>query len=87
MPATLTVPALFTVASAIVSVQSIALFVSQDYRRLFAEFGAHFESEMEALNDESLDQETAILEKLSRFPCTGLQNRPPQAIDLEIKLR
>ncbi|MBI2849549.1 MAG: VWA domain-containing protein [Chloroflexi bacterium] len=45
--------------------QSMPLRVSGPYPRLFGEFLSYFRGEMEALNDETLDQESDILRELS----------------------
>lgn len=45
--------------------QSVTLRVSDHYQRLFADFLAYFQQEMESLGDESLDQEAQILKILS----------------------
>ncbi|RLG14015.1 MAG: hypothetical protein DRN66_03050 [Candidatus Nanohalarchaeota archaeon] len=45
--------------------QSVSLKVSQHYRELFDEFSIYFEEEMNALNDETLQQELDVLKKLA----------------------
>ncbi len=44
--------------------QSVPLRVSGQYKELFGEFKAYFEKEMNAIGDDSLKQEIAILDKL-----------------------
>jgi hypothetical protein len=46
--------------------QSVALRVSEGYEQRMEAFNEHFESEMEALGDENLAQESEILERLER---------------------
>ncbi len=47
--------------------QSTPLFVSRSYRQLFSDFREHLQEEAAVLEDETLDQEDAILDKLSNF--------------------
>ena len=47
--------------------QSIELFVSTEYKKLFADFLSYFESEKEKLGDASLDQEIKILKILRDY--------------------
>ncbi|GAI88547.1 unnamed protein product, partial [marine sediment metagenome] len=44
--------------------QSIPLRVSEHYENLFTEFKVYFEQEMDAIGDDTLEQELEILEKL-----------------------
>jgi Ca-activated chloride channel family protein len=46
--------------------QSMPLAVSDSYRTLFEEFRTHFEQEMSDIGDDTLEQEVAILDILSR---------------------
>ena len=46
---------------------SLSLRVSSPYRMIFNNFANYFESEMEAINDYSLDQELAILNTLGAY--------------------
>ncbi len=45
--------------------QSMPLHVSEHYKNLFKLFGTYFEKEMEAIGDEALKREQAVLDKLS----------------------
>lgn len=45
--------------------QSIPLFISRPYRKLFGNFLIHFESEMQELGDDTLSQEVEVLQRLS----------------------
>lgn len=47
--------------------QSLPLQVAKPYQKLFAVFGSYFQKEREAVGDDSLIQEQAILEKLFDF--------------------
>ncbi len=47
--------------------QSMALTVSDPYRRLFRDFSRYFDDEMAAVRDNDLNQELKILDKLSRL--------------------
>jgi Ca-activated chloride channel homolog len=47
--------------------QSVPLSVSSEYRELFADFAGYFESEMNALGDETMSLELDLLEKLSTY--------------------
>ncbi|MFT4963768.1 MAG: Ca-activated chloride channel family protein, partial [Halobacteriales archaeon] len=47
--------------------QSEPLTVSETYRERFEQFAGYFESEMEALGDETLEQELEILRKLATY--------------------
>jgi Ca-activated chloride channel family protein len=47
--------------------QSVSLNVSEEYKQLFAEFKDYFEIEMDAIGDNTLQQEVDILETLSTF--------------------
>ena len=44
---------------------SLPLYVSPWYRSIFADFSHYFEGEMEAIGDNSLNQELRILDALS----------------------
>jgi hypothetical protein len=46
---------------------SLSLRVSSPYRMIFSDFANYFESEMEAIDDYSLDQELAILNTLGSY--------------------
>jgi Ca-activated chloride channel family protein len=47
--------------------QSVPLQVSEEYESLFQTFSGYFESEMNAIGDDTLQQEQDILEKLSDY--------------------
>ncbi len=47
--------------------QSLPLAVSEPYRKIFRDFSRYFEDEMNAVNDDSLNQELRILNSLSRY--------------------
>jgi len=47
--------------------QSVALWVSEEYRQLYAEFKDYFKGEMVAIGDDTLEQEVTILETLSTY--------------------
>ena len=47
--------------------QSVPLSVSSEYRELFADFASYFESEMNAMGDDTMRQELDILDKLSTY--------------------
>lgn len=47
--------------------KSSPLRVSGEYRDLFREFRAHFESEMDFIDDDALNQELVILQKLENY--------------------
>jgi len=51
--------------------QSTDLRVSREYRRRFEEFAEHFSREMDALGDETLEQELTILERLAEHGADG----------------
>ncbi len=48
--------------------QSLPLTVSPEYRELFAEFADYFEYEIDRINDNTLEQEMDILDRLSGYP-------------------
>ncbi|MCD4739955.1 VWA domain-containing protein [archaeon] len=47
--------------------QSTPLHVSKHYKKIFKEYSEHFEYEMDAIGDETLQQELDILEKLINY--------------------
>ncbi len=47
--------------------QSLPLQVAEAYKKLFGVFGRYFEQESQAIGDDSLQQEQAVLEKLSGY--------------------
>jgi Ca-activated chloride channel family protein len=50
--------------------QSLPLQVADPYQKIFAVFESYFQKESEAVGDRSLQQEQAILERLSQFEST-----------------
>ena len=46
--------------------QSLPLMVSVPYRELFDEFSQYFEDEMDAIGDDTIDQELEILKNLGK---------------------
>jgi Ca-activated chloride channel family protein len=46
--------------------QSIALNVSEHYKKVFADFAKYFEAEMKAIGDDTLQQELDVLNKLEK---------------------
>ncbi len=47
--------------------QSLPLKVAEPYRKLFSVFGTYFEEESQAVGDDNLQQEQAVLEKLAGY--------------------
>ncbi len=47
--------------------QSLPLQVAEPYRKLFGVFGQYFEKEIQAIGDDNLQQEQAVLEKLKNY--------------------
>jgi Ca-activated chloride channel family protein len=47
--------------------QSVPLQVSVSYRKLFGVFGSYFQTERKALDDDTLQQEETLLDKLSKY--------------------
>ncbi len=47
--------------------QSLPLQVAEPYRKLFSVFGTYFEEESQAIGDDNLQQEQAVLEKLKNY--------------------